>query len=576
MLKQDDRTLPSGSGGDGQVGLFDSVLARSQSQEILFAESPSRVGLQTLDLPSRPLGQYCANVWRNQNFETFEGLLKPFLNYAQLELEFRVHGYDDTLDFTLWEPAEVEILWLDSSRYTDRMAFEDWQGWLRSRLLDLRSRSTAPILVASWDAWRGDVGVRSLDALVNGVPGAYVADLGAACHGEGVTLLDPRVAKVSGSPISRSAQMVLARWLGCRWLPGLLLPPIKAVAVDLDNTLHAGVLGEDGVVGVQLESGHKALQSALWALKARGVFLALVSRNEREDVEALFTQRPDYPLCWDDFSAIEVSWGSKVDALHRVAQQLRIALNAVLFIDDNLGELASVAAGCPEVHILLASPEGTQTYRALQYYPGLWRWSVSADDAHRIQDMKANAERDRLARVVGDTGQYFQELGITLALRYDAAADLPRLAELCRKTNQFNLALRRYNEADLAAFMARNDASVVAVSLSDRLSNSGTIAVLVAVREQDVLVVEELCISCRALGRQLEDTIVLASLRGVMLFEGCRQVRFNITEGSRNRPARDWFSRLMDRFGGLHRDGEVQAEWIAHFSPPSGVMFVQE
>ncbi|WP_323018061.1 HAD-IIIC family phosphatase [Castellaniella sp.] len=546
------------------------------AQEVLFAEAPSRLDLQALDLPSRPLGRYRANVWRNQNFETFEGLLRPFLSYARLELECRVHGYDDTLDFSLWESADVEILWLDSSRYVSRMVLEDWLGWLRNRLLDLRSRTTAPILVASWDAWGQESDAQDLSVLVSGVPEAHVADLGAVCHEEGVALLDSRVVKVSGSPISRSAQTVLARRLGCQWLPGLLLPPIKAVAVDLDNTLHAGVLGEDGVDGVWLSTGHKALQNALRVLRTQGVFLALVSRNEREDVEALFVQRADYLLRWDDFSIVEVSWGSKADAVKRVAQQLRIAPNAVLFIDDNPGELASVAAGCPEVRTLFASPKGMGTYRALSYYPGLWRWSVSTDDALRVQDMKANVERDRLARTAEDAGQYFRELGIALTVRYDAAADLPRLAELCRKTNQFNLTLRRYNEADLAAFMARDDACAVAVLLSDRLSDSGTIAVLVAVRERDALVIEELCISCRALGRQLEDTIVLASLRGMRLFEGCRYVRFNFVEGPRNQPARDWLNGLVSRFGGPPGGGEIGVEQLTYFTPPSGVTLAHE
>ncbi|MGX5660650.1 HAD-IIIC family phosphatase [Castellaniella ginsengisoli] len=577
MHNHDHDTYSAAPGADEPSGLVDRVLARSRAQEVLFAPAPSRLTLQALELPYGPLVRRCANVWRNQNFETFEGLLRPFLDYAGLSLTCRIHGYDDTLSFAQWEPAQVEILWLDSSRYVDQMVFDEWLSWLRGRLLDLRSRTTAPILVASWDAWQAGEGVtQRLGTLVDGMPGVHVADLHAACRGESVALIDSRVAKVSGSPISRPAQVILARCLGCQWLPGLLLPPIKAVAVDLDNTLHAGILGEDGIEGVRLDAGHVALQKALSALKGRGVFLALVSRNEHEDARALFEQRVDYPLRWDDFSVIEVSWGSKADALQRVAHQLRIAPNAILFIDDNPGELVNVVAHCPEIHVLFASLDGAQTHRALQYHPGLWRWSVSTDDARRVQDMKANAERDMLLQANEHEGQYFQQLGTVLTLRYDAAADIQRLAELCRKTNQFNLALRRYNEADLAGFMRRDDACVVAVSLSDRLSNSGTIAIMVAAREHDALVVKELCISCRALGRQLEDMIVLASLRGMRLFEGCRQVRFSVVEGPRNQPARNWLGELVDRFGGARAGGDLEVEAFMRFAPLSGVTLVQE
>ncbi len=454
------------AGGAEHVRAVDDVLVRCQAQSFLFAETLSRLELQALELPTTRRGRCLANVWRNQNFETFESLLRPFLAYAGLEIECRIGGYDDTLDFAQWAPAEVEILWLDSSRYCKRMTFEGWLEWLRVRVLDLRTRTSAPILLASWDAWGVERGAQRLADLADGIPGAHVVDLDAACADESLGLLDPRVAKISGSPISRPAQAAMARRLGCHWLPGLLLPPVKAVAVDLDNTLHAGVLGEDGPQGVRLDAGHIALQEALRALKDRGIFLALVSRNEREDAEALFARRTDYPLRWDDFSVIEVSWGSKADALDRVARQLRIAPDAVLFVDDNPGELVSVAAGCPGIHPLLASPDGARTRRALHYYPGLWRWSVSADDARRVEDMKANADRDVLLGVGDGGARYFRELAVVLTVRHDAAADLPRLAELCRKTNQFNLALRRYNEADLAAFMARDDACVAAVSLS--------------------------------------------------------------------------------------------------------------
>ncbi|MFT0531220.1 HAD-IIIC family phosphatase [Castellaniella hirudinis] len=559
-----------------QSKLVDRALARFKAQEILFSAEPSRLDIQNLALPFGVFEHHRVNVWRNQNFETFEGLLSPFLNYASLKIDFCINGYDDTLDFSQWKPAAIELLWLDSSRYSSRMAFEEWADWLRDRLLDLRSKTTAPILVASWVAWQEDAGSQQLETLAASMPGIYVVDLDAACREDNVILLDPRVAKISGSPISRSAQVTLARRLGCQWIPGLLLPPIKAVAVDLDNTLHAGILGEDGVEGVRLEDGHVAFQKALYALKTKGIFIALVSRNEREDVRSLFARRADYPVRWDDFSVIEVSWGSKADALRRVAQQLRIALNAVLFIDDNPGELVNVTVGCPDAHTLFAAPTGAQAWRALHYYPGLWHWSVSADDAGRVQDMKANAERDKLAREIGDAGQYFRELGITLDVRYNAVADLPRLADLCRKTNQFNLALRRYNDVDLAAFLVRGDACVAAVSLTDRLSDSGTIAVLVAVREHDVLVVEELCISCRALGRQLEDTIVFSAVRGMPLFYGCRQVRFHIVEGPRNQPARDWFNSAENRLGGNFGSSELQADMLANFVPPAGVALTWE
>lgn len=572
MVNNGTKALPIPEGG-----MVEAVLARSRAQNVLFAKAPSRLDVQAIELPVGSPLRRGANVWRNQNFETLEGLLRPFLTYGSLDIQFHISGYDDTLGFAEWVEADVEILWLDSSRYVDRMSFEEWLSWLRGRLVDLRARSSAPILFASWDAWSVENGAARLAELAGTVAGACFADLQAASLEEDVALLDLRVTQVSGSPISRTAQVVLARRLGCHWLPGLLLPPIKAVAVDLDNTLHAGVLGEDHVDGVRLKAGHVALQEALRALRARGVFLALISRNLREDVDALFERRTDYPLRLADFSVVEVSWGSKADALRRVAQQLRIALDAVLFVDDNPGELASVAASCHGIHAVFASPDGAGTLRALSHFPGLWRWSKSTDDVRRVDDMKANAERTVLLNAAEGTEHYFRELDVTLTLRHDAVADIPRLVDLCRKTNQFNLGLRRFNNADLAAFMAAEDACVAAVALSDRLSESGTVAAVVAVRKGDTLSVEEVCVSCRALGRRLEDMIVLLALREMGIFEGCRWVSFVRAVGPRNQPATEWLDGLAGRLASeAVGEAAIPAERVRAFAVAPGLQLIQE
>src|SRR5690606_30827247 len=209
--------------------------------------------------------------WRNHNFESVESFQQPFLAYAGLSIEYHLRPYDDSLDFRSWDKADVELLWIDSTRYLDRMTSSDWEKWLKGRISELRVKTSAPIIVATWNAWDPKDGL-SLTSLAEGFAGAFIGDMFATCEEEKVVLLDQRVAKVTGSPISRQAQVVLARRLGCLWLPAVLLPPIKAVAVDLDNTLYRGVLGEDGAGAIVCEQGHLTLQSDLLALSERGVF----------------------------------------------------------------------------------------------------------------------------------------------------------------------------------------------------------------------------------------------------------------------------------------------------------------
>ena len=385
-------------------------------------------------------------------------------------------------------------------------------------------------------------------------------------------LLDDRSAQMAGTPIGKAAQLVLARKLACHWLPATLFPPVKAVVLDLDQTLHSGVLGENGIQGVQLTPAHAEFQGYLKSLRQRGIFLALVSRNEMTDVEGLFQQRDDYPLRWEDFSAVEVSWGEKVAAIERIAEKLLIAPDSMLFVDDNPGELANVAVQLPEMHTVMAHSDASLTLRVVQFYPGLWRWRVESDDAKRIQDLGANAERDALAKSFTAPDDYFRSLQIALVYRYNPHEQLNRLADLCNKTNQFNLALRRFNQAEIGERMSRQDACVASVQLSDRFADSGVIAVIVAERKGEQLVVEELCIGCRALGRQLESTIILLAVRGLPVFKGCSEVTFRVQHGPRNTPALNWLRGLLGSSdtpsAGLH---SVPAQRLVDFVAVAGI-----
>lgn len=519
---------------------IEDAVNRFTAQSVLFAPQVSRLALMELNLPTGTGQKMTANVWRNHAFEPLQPLVGPYFAYRGWRVNFHLGAYDDALLFSEKQKADIEIVWLDSDRFLARMPFAVWIEWLEERLRALRATTTAPILLVTWG--RGDKEADSLQWLADRLPAVFFADLEAVCFATGAQLRDSRSSTLAGTPLSKTAQILAARELACHWLPGALLPPVKAIVLDLDHTLHAGVLAEEGIEWVQLTPAHTDLQHYLKLLRDRGIFLALASRNERSDVEALFAQRQDYPLRWEDFSAVEVSWDDKAAAVERIAKTLRIAPDAVLFVDDNPGELASVGMRLPQVHTVHARADAHLTQQAIHFYPGLWRWKIESEDAKRIQDAKANTERESLAASVTDPLEYFQSLQISLAYFYNPKEQLSRLADLCNKTNQFNLALRRFNLAELANRMEREDACVASVQLTDRLADSGVIAVIVAERSGTQLRVEELCISCRALGRHLEDTIILWTLRNMPIADDCCELVFRIRQGPRNQPALDWLA----------------------------------
>ena len=501
------------------------ALAYSSAQAVLFAASPSRAELLGMELPPAVGPALRINVWRNHAFETVARLAEPYLAWGELAFEWNYSNYDDTFSFEGFDSfagAAAELLWLDPSRVVEI-------DWLLGRLTTLRRLSRAPLLI-----------VGALPKLPK-LPDVEIADLVGLCEAEGVKLLDRRLSKVAGTSISAGAQVQVARALAGRWLPSILLPPIKAVAVDLDNTLYEGVLGEDGLDGVQLTPEHAKFQRFLLELKFCGIFLALVSRNEKDDVRALFAARNDFPLSWTDFSFTEVSWGEKSVALLNFARQLNIDPSAVVFVDDNPGELCEVATHVPAIHRVCAHTDASVTQRALAHLPGLWRWRVGTDDLKRVADQSANTTRIRLAEDL-DPEAYLRSLDVSLNYSLNPNNQLDRMAEMSRKTNQFNLALARLSEFNYAERLADAGSAIVTVGLIDRLADSGVIALLAVHREGRSLFVDELLISCRAMGRRLEDPIIMGALQVLPELSEVDELVFSVVDGPRNQPARRWLS----------------------------------
>lgn len=549
----------------------EDFLSRYTAQETLFSLNISRTSLLNIRTKTANTNKKYINIWRNHAFEPLTSIIDLYANYGGWHPEYWISSYDDTLLFTDYSKADVEILWLDTSRIRKETSTADWINWIDERISTLRNLTTAPIILATW--WNSSDVITALQDLSNSKPSVYFADLLSTCRLEDIVLLDQRSMVMSGTPISSKAQLILARKLACHWLPAVLFPPVKAIALDLDNTLHQGVLGEDGIEGVQLTLKHKELQLYIKSLQKRGLFIALISRNEHQDVKKLFDHRKDYPLRWEDFSAIDVSWGEKSVALERISKNLRIGLDSIIFVDDNIGELISVAMQLPQVRSICAYTDATITQQSLFYYPGLWRWKINSDDAKRINDLKANTEREKLATDSSALTDYFQSLQITLDYYQNSSKHLTRLADLCSKTNQFNLSLRRFTEVELMEYMNRKDCCVVGVQLTDRLAESGIIAVIVAKRQDNTLLIEELCISCRALGRKLEDTIIIMAIKEMPIFSGCENITFQVQEGSRNQPALTWLSSLLQTANQLPASGchHANIQDILKFSPISSI-----
>ena len=514
------------------------ALVRAEWQPLLFGSASRARLLECIpDWPCRPLR---LRVHSNHGFAAVASALPAYAAWNDLALEVAASTNNNALSFDLESEADVELIWLDLARLTG-LDPRELPFWLISRLRALRRETTNPIVCLllpltdpTATAIRGA-----------GIPGVHIGDLGSLAAELGDDWLDARMASLAGTMLSQYASLMVARALACRWLPACALPPIKAIALDLDGTLFAGILDEDGVDGIRLTAGHRVLQERLAELRAGGIYLALVSRNVDTEVEALFAARPDFPLRLSDFSSTRISWNEKSTALQGIADELRIAPTALVFVDDNPGELASVASELPVVSVH-ARPDGHETWAALSHVAGVFRWHRTSEDGLRVSDLRASVHRMSLASDTLSPAEYLRSLKVNLGYRINQRDEVGRIHDLLRKTNQFNLALRRLGEAELGRRMDQSNHRLITVSLSDRLSDSGIIAVVVAARDDDTLIIEELCLSCRALGRRLEDTLLTEALRRVAEGWAPSRVMFSVRCGPRNEPARRWLASYLE------------------------------
>ena len=518
------------------------AMSKFSQQEILFTEKLSRIDLGSIKTELKKSNLKLINVYRNHNFESLIPFVELYSSYAEDGYQFNISDYDNSLFFSSFnDNAHLELIWFDFT-LIDELKGGDLSEWFIDRVDYLRLLSNKPILILS--VFGNELMPSELVSSLDKKPGVYIVNLAEYLSGQNSTIFQERLFKFAGTKISNNAQLILARALALSWLPSIFRPELKAVLFDLDNTLHKGVLGEDGIEGVVLTRAHKELQQYAKFLLNQGIFLGLISKNDEDDVRSLFKIRADYPLKIQDFSIVDISWGSKSAAILKASEKLRISVDSILYVDDNPGELASILREIEGINLVFAHHNPFITKIAIENFPGIWRWRVGADDLKRIDDLKAVERRRDFEKNLTNQSDYFEKLKISLDFYYDDIKTLERASQLSSKTNQFNLSTKRLDEIKINAMMKSNSSSVVMISLSDYLSDSGQIALVIGEMIDFSLVITEFCISCRAMGRGLESAIILYAIKNMGLYRRGMTIYFDYKIEARNSPAIDWLKAL--------------------------------
>lgn len=286
----------------------------------------------------------------------------------------------------------------------------------------------------------------------------------------------------------------------------------KCLILDLDNTVWGGVIGDDGLEGIQLGHGlgiGKAFtEFQMWVkkLKQRGIIICVASKNNEETAKEPFEKHPDMVLKLDDIAVFQANWDTKVDNIRTIQQILNIGFDSMVFLDDNPFERNMVRENIPAITVP-ELPEDPAEYLEYLYSLNLFETaSYSNLDKDRTKQYQVEAQRVSLSKTFTNESDFLKSLNMVSVVSGFTKFNTPRVAQLSQRSNQFNLRTVRYTDADIEALA--NDPSVIDLSftLEDKFGDNGLIAVVIMKPlDKETLFVDTWFMSCRVLKRGMEN-----------------------------------------------------------------------
>ena len=341
-------------------------------------------------------------------------------------------------------------------------------------------------------------------------------------------------------------------------------PPYKVITLDCDDTLWAGICGEDGPQGVVLDAPRQALQEFMAEQRRAGMLLALASKNNEEDVAETFRAHPEMPLGLEDFAARRVNWNAKSANLRSLAEELGLGLDSFILVDDNPKECTEAQMGSPEV---LALPLPARAEEIPEFLKHVWAFDharVTEEDRRRPELYAQGAQRARAERAATSLEEFLASLRIEIQFVPLEAARLARVAQLTQRTSQMNTTCIRRTEAEIQSLLAGGAAECLTVEVTDRFGSYGLTGAMIFRSEGPALVVDTFLLSCRVLGRGVEHRMV-ARLGEMAVTRVLDRVEIPFLAGRRNRPALLFLESLgRPDAGGVFRFAAAEAAGVQY------------
>lgn len=324
----------------------------------------------------------------------------------------------------------------------------------------------------------------------------------------------------------------------------------KVLLLDLDNTIWGGVLGEEGTQGIVLgNSGIGAIyrdtQKGILKLRQTGVLLAVVSKNNIEEVRDVFKENRQMVLHMDDFVSIHANWKPKSENITEIANELNLGLDSFVFLDDNIVEQEEIKRNLPEVEVIPFPTDISQLPEIIEsvYEEYFWSWSITREDADKTKQYHSEILRKNAEEQAVSMDDFLRKLDARIELHDMQKDEVERTVQLINKTNQFNTCSLKMNTAEVMEYKISSNHQVIVADISDRYGENGLVAVLLLSYSGKLVHIDNFLMSCRVMGRKFEN-VIIANVLEKLEKNGINTVTADYIATSRNKPVEELWDRL--------------------------------
>jgi len=481
---------------------------------------------------------------RNEQVENFAGKINNYSALSKLKFKFFFSEYDNNLT-VIEKNYDVSIIWLDYTYYKINNQFF---YWINSKANELSKFSNyvliKPIIIPNLKYSKIIKLNNQYKKIFKNEKIIFLDIIDELLENDNL-FWDLERSNFFGTKTSLYGQDLQAKLLGLKVLPSLFNQKIKAIIFDLDDTLYTGVVGEDGIKKIYLDKNQKKAKKIYSLLQKKGTLLSICSKNNENDVKELFKKKI---LKKKLFFPIKTNWEVKSQNIQEIKKILKISFHNILFIDNNISEVIEVKTKISDINVFW-SHNSKSFINCLKYYPNLTDYFNSNSNEinnKRIIDLKASLKREKIISNSKDDN-HLKMLKMKIEYRLNNKKEFDRIFSLTNKVNQFIFTYKRFSKNQIKEYIKNPNKFVFTIALKDKFSDSGNIGVIFFSKTNNIIKLDELCVSCRALGRKLENYFIFYPLK--ILSKKIKFDKFLIefVNGPKNKPAKNYFGELQKK-----------------------------